>query len=153
MNRPDARRWLARLALLAAALAVASHPLPATAPAIASTTMVAPMRAPSQLPSALQASLSQQAVTLIAAVAADIDADGDLDIVGSDDHLALIVLVNDGQGHLSRRASPHPTEWQPEPADPSVHDRGQTPTPTVQNEPPTARVDMAPAFGPHDPAT
>src|SRR5262245_6434863 len=153
MDRIVPGRWLARLAVVAAALAVTSPSIPANARALASTGVLAPIHLPSQLPSALQASLSQQPVTLVSAVAADIDADGDLDIVGSDDQLALIVLVNDGQGHLSRRAPPRPGSWQPEPADPAVNDHGRAPHASVENDPPTARVDLAPAFGVRNPAT
>lgn len=40
---------------------------------------------------------------LVSVIAADIDADGDLDVVGSDGSLDLIVWNNDGTGHLTRK--------------------------------------------------
>jgi len=45
---------------------------------------------------------------LVAMVASDIDADGDLDLVASDGSLDLIVWINDGTGHLTRRYA-HPS--------------------------------------------
>jgi hypothetical protein len=41
---------------------------------------------------------------LVSVIAVDIDADGDLDVVGSDGSLDLIVWANDGTGHLTRKA-------------------------------------------------
>src|SRR5438309_11912548 len=120
-------RWLARVAIIAVAAAVMSPLNPPRAAPTPSGPILTPLHPPSELPSALQASLSHQAVTLVSAVAADIDADGDLDIIGSDDHLALIVLVNDGQGHLSPRIAHVPSTLRPEPADPALHDRGDAP--------------------------
>jgi hypothetical protein len=47
-------------------------------------------------------------VTIRAAVATDIDSDGDLDVVATTDR-GLVVWVNDGAGHFRRRhARPHP---------------------------------------------
>jgi hypothetical protein len=146
-------RWLARFAIIAAAVAVMSSLNPPGAAPTPSRPILTPLHPPSELPSALQASLSHQSVTLISAVAADIDADGDLDIIGSDDHLALIVLVNDGQGYLSRRVARRPSTWWPEPADPAVHDRGDAPNVSVQNEPPTAGADTARTFDLRDAVT
>jgi hypothetical protein len=140
------RRWLARIAIIAAALAVVSSWSPPGAAPTESRPILAPLHPPSELPSALQASLSHQAVALVSAVATDIDADGDLDIIGSDDHLALIVLVNDGYGHLSRRVEHRPSTWRPEPADPALRDRGDVPSASVQNEPPTVGHDTARTF-------
>jgi hypothetical protein len=45
---------------------------------------------------------------LVSVIAADIDADGDLDVVGSDGSLDLIVWDNDGTGHLTRK-DPQPS--------------------------------------------
>jgi len=147
------RRWLARVAILAAALAVASSWNPPGAALTASGPILTPLHPPSELPSALQASLSDQPVTLVSAVAADIDADGDLDVIGSDDHLALIVLLNDGYGHLSRRVAHRPSTWRTEPADPALHDRGDAPGVSVQNEPPTVGLDTARTFDLRDAVT
>jgi hypothetical protein len=46
---------------------------------------------------------------LVSVIAADIDADGDLDVVGSDGSLNLIVWNNDGTGHLTRKDPQHST--------------------------------------------
>ena len=152
--RVNARwRWLARVAIVAVALAVMSSSNPRGAASTPSGPILTRLHPPSELPSALQASLSRQAVTLVSAVAADIDADGDLDIGGSDDHLALIVLVNDGQGHLSRRIAHLPSTLRPEPADPALHGRGDAPNVSVQNEPPTAGPDTARTFDLRDAVT
>jgi hypothetical protein len=40
---------------------------------------------------------------LVAMVANDIDADGDLDVIANDGSLQLVVWINDGTGHLVRR--------------------------------------------------
>ena len=144
MGGTPLRRWLARVAILAAALAVTASWNPPGAASTPSGPTRTPLHPPSELPSALQASLSHQAVTLVSAVAADIDADGDLDVIGSDDHLALIVLVNDGYGHLSRGVAHRgPSTWRSEPVDPALHDRGDAPSVSVQNEPPTVGLDTA----------
>src|SRR3954469_1713941 len=127
------RRLAVRCAGLAAVLAIASSLVPLRAASTTWTPLPARQHLVSELPLALQASLSRQGVTLVAALAADIDADGDLDIVGSDDHLGLIVLVNDGEGHFSRR-SPKRQAMSAEPGDPIVHDRGKAPTVSIQNE-------------------
>jgi hypothetical protein len=42
---------------------------------------------------------------LVAIVASDIDDDGDLDVVANDGSLDLLVWINDGSGHLTRRAA------------------------------------------------
>src|SRR4051812_28450804 len=59
--------------------------------------------------------------SLVCLVAADIDGDGDLDVVAADGSLRLIVWTNDGSGHL-RRQAPRQTRtgWQPEPGSPTL---------------------------------
>jgi hypothetical protein len=89
---------------------------------------------------------------VVSVVTADIDADGDLDVVASDSKLDLFVWVNDGQGHLSRRPFRHSTTWQSEPADPTLHDPARVPTVSLQNEPPSVGLDTRVAFGIRDPA-
>lgn len=48
---------------------------------------------------------------LVALVASDIDADGDLDLVANDGSLNLIVWINDGTGHLARRYAGQSSGW------------------------------------------
>ena len=55
---------------------------------------------------------------LVAMVAKDIDADGDLDVVANDGTLHLFVWINDGTGHLTRREGWHPGGIRQEPASP-----------------------------------
>ena len=55
------------------------------------------------LPSALSPPAVQPGSRLVSMVAADIDADGDLDVVANDGSLDLIVWTNDGSGRLSRQ--------------------------------------------------
>ncbi len=48
---------------------------------------------------------------VVAMVASDIDADGDLDLVANDGSLDLIVWINDGTGHLTRKAGHQRSGW------------------------------------------
>jgi len=60
---------------------------------------------------------------LVAIVTADIDSDGDLDVIASDSALQIHVWVNDGSGHLTPRTPAQSTMWQGLPALPSVDAR------------------------------
>jgi len=55
------------------------------------------------LPIALTPPTLDPGVRLVSMVAADIDADGDLDVVASDGSLDLVVWTNDGTGRLTRK--------------------------------------------------
>ena len=46
--------------------------------------------------------------TFLSLLAADIDADGDLDVVGIDEFRKLVVWENDGTGHLTRKRPAEP---------------------------------------------
>jgi hypothetical protein len=48
---------------------------------------------------------------LVALVASDIDADGDLDLVANDGSLDLMVWLNDGAGHFTRRYAHQSPGW------------------------------------------
>ena len=50
-------------------------------------------------------------VRVFAVVMADIDADGDLDVVGGGEGLDLFVWVNDGAGHLTRQQPQRSSGW------------------------------------------
>jgi hypothetical protein len=75
--------------------------------------LAAPAPSPAQLfdgrafAAALPAALTPPALDpdlhLVSMVAADIDADGDLDVVASNGSLDLVVWTNDGTGHLTRK--------------------------------------------------
>lgn len=70
---------------------------------------------------------------LVRAVATDIDADGDLDVVASDGSLDLTVWVNDGTGHFTRKDPAPATDWQRDPVPPVVTDHEATSELSVQN--------------------
>jgi hypothetical protein len=74
---------------------------------------------------------------LVSVVAADIDADGDIDIVATDGSLNLFVWVNDGTGHLTRQRPSHRSAWRDEPAGPRVDDRAETFQPSTHETAPS----------------
>jgi hypothetical protein len=88
----------------------------------------------------LRVLLPDQGRDFVSMIAADIDADGDLDVITSDSNLDLVIWVNDGHGRLSRRAARQPSSLQPEPAAPSVQNRTNIPAASVQSDPPTIVV-------------
>lgn len=99
----------------------------------------APARA-SDVSAAIARVRADEAVRLVSVVAADIDADGDLDVVGSDRSLQLHVWVNDGQGHFTRREPSRSATWHAAPESPSVDD-GSIPRESVtQIDPQTLDV-------------
>jgi hypothetical protein len=55
------------------------------------------------LPAALTPPALDPDLRFVSMVAADIDADGDLDVVASNGSLDLVVWTNDGTGHLTRK--------------------------------------------------
>ena len=60
-----------------------------------------------ELPPEIHQALRESGRQFVAVVAADIDADGDLDVVAVDGSLHLLVWVNDGSGQFARKlASP-----------------------------------------------
>ena len=79
---------------------------------------------------------------LVSLIAADIDADGDLDVVANDGSLELLVWRNDGTGHLTRQAPHRSSGWQSEPASPSLDDQRATSIVSVQNDVPSLRLDL-----------
>ena len=86
---------------------------------------------------ALRALLPDEGRNLVSAIAADIDADGDLDVIASDSNLDLFVWVNDGHGHLSRRDAHRASNLAPEPPEPSVQKRPLGSIASVQTDPPS----------------
>ena len=59
---------------------------------------------------------------LVAAAVADLDADGDLDLVATDGSLDLLVWDNDGAGHFTRKYPKHAPAGALKPRDGSVDD-------------------------------
>jgi hypothetical protein len=90
------------------------------------------------LPAALNA-LGVEPGQFVSAVAADIDADGDLDLVASDSSLQLHVWVNDGQGHFTAQRPVQSTRWDSDPPGPSVDARPIRSESSTRNDPPTVR--------------
>ena len=69
------------------------------------------------LPTGIRQSLRDSGSVIVSAVAADIDADGDLDVVATDGSLDLLVFVNDGNGQYTRkRPAPQREEHTASPA-------------------------------------
>jgi len=79
---------------------------------------------------------------LVAMVARDIDADGDLDVVANDAMLHLFVWINDGTGRLTRREARHQGGVGQEPAGPGVTSQPVALEPALQSvsfvEPPSS---------------
>jgi hypothetical protein len=75
-----------------------------------------------QLPRGFELPPADLNLKVVSVVAADLDADGDLDIVATDDRsgsLGVVVWVNDGGGHLRRQRPAHSRTLGSEPAPPS----------------------------------
>jgi hypothetical protein len=86
----------------------------ASRPMFAANTLLA------TLPAVLAPPIVQRSWQLVSMVTNDIDADGDLDVVANDGSLDLIVWINDGTGHLTRRKTRPASDVQPDAAGPSL---------------------------------
>jgi hypothetical protein len=73
---------------------------------------------------------------VLSVVAADIDGDGDLDVVANDGSLDLIVWVNDGAGHLTRQSAGRWRSWRPSTPGPRVSDSGRASLVVTISDPP-----------------
>ena len=117
---------LATAVLFGAAAIVASTARSPARPRVDSFTSRAPRQ--DLVPPAMRAVLAEPDMQLVAIVAADIDADGDLDVVASDTSLQLHVWVNDGAGHLRRVQPSRSSSLQPDPPGPTIkHGRRRRP--------------------------
>lgn len=102
------------------------------------------------LPPALASSIDDADRPLTSIVVADIDADGDADVVATDEALNLFVWINDGTGRLTRQ---RPAPARPASTDakrPGVERGVPAPPPSVPSDPPASdiaarRADVAPA--------
>ena len=81
---------------------------------------------------------------LVAAVTADIDADGDLDVVATDQELNLLVWVNDGTGHLTRQHPRRSAGESTSPAAPAFERRTASVALSTVNDPPSAGLGRRP---------
>lgn len=79
----------------------------------------------------------------VSVIAADLDADGDLDLIASDTALQIHVWVNDGDGHFTRREPVHGTTWQTVPPAPTFEDRSSSPPSCTSSPAPTLQGDLA----------
>ncbi|HEX4346279.1 MAG TPA: VCBS repeat-containing protein, partial [Vicinamibacterales bacterium] len=69
---------------------------------------------------------------LTTVVTTDLDSDGDLDVVASDGATHLFVWINDGAGHLTRKAPLPEKDEQPTTSTPSVNERPATALVSIQ---------------------
>ena len=108
-------RKLAATAMCTGALSVMSPRTTATAYMPAATATQRAVLAASLLRAGFEPPAADGQTLLLSVTAADIDADGDLDVVGNDGSLDLIVWGNDGTGHLTRRYPKRssPGGWNP----------------------------------------
>ena len=95
--------------------------------------------AASQLPAGLVLPASEAHLAVSSLVAADLDADGDLDIIATDaseGSVGIVVWVNDGDGRLTRK---HPRKFSTfgsEPESPSVAPQEATMATSIQPDAP-----------------
>jgi hypothetical protein len=100
-----------------------------------------------QVPMDLAASLHDSAATLTSVVVADIDRDGDADVVATDGALHLFVWLNDGKGRFIRQQPAAPDKRCAGPDRPDV-ERGAAPADSsAPTDPPTAEAHIALASG------
>jgi len=122
MTRKLAVLWT----VVVAVVALAGAHTPAAGDAHGNLTAFHDRPAASQLPTGFILPSSDVDVNVSSVVAADLDADGDLDIVasnGSGESLGILVWVNDGAGRLTRRLPAQPKTVRSEAPSPSLEER------------------------------
>jgi len=97
-----------------------------------------------KLPRQLAASVAPLPRDLVAAVAVDFDHDGDLDVIATDEALDLLVWVNDGRDHLTRRAPARTTGWQTDVPPPSLDDLLSLSDVTAKDDAPSFQITVEP---------
>ncbi len=99
------------------------------------------------IPMGIATSLHDSATTLTSIVVADIDRDGDADVVATDDALHLFVWINDGTGHLTQQRPASPTGRAMDGGGPDIEGRGRASEPSTPSDPPVvdAHVDSSAA--------
>lgn len=98
--------------------------------------------APSQLPPNINQSLRDAGRPLLAVVAADIDADGDIDLVATDGSLDLLVWVNDGTGQFTRKRPAPTRDGRTEAPGPGVGNREPFGNDYISGDPPSVDADV-----------
>jgi len=83
---------------------------------------------------------------LVAAVRADIDADGDLDLVATDRALNLLVWVNDGSGHFTRERPRRAAGVSTSAPAPTLERRSHASLLSTVVDPPAAGLPQCPAL-------
>ena len=143
------RLSLAGSALLAiVATLVVDARLPHATRATSAVGWTQPRSAAKQLPAGFVLPSSDVDLTVSSLVAADLDADGDLDIVaaaanGSPD---IVVWVNDGEGRLTRKLPELPKTLGAEPPAPTVDQRSTTVFASIQSASPAVQTICANAW-------
>ena len=135
-----ARRWclVAIVGVLAAASAWTESA--ARQPGTGRLTPVVVLRDLAQaLPAGMHAPGSDW-VRVASLVTADLDADGDLDVIATDGSSALVVWTNDGNGRLTRKAPRRASDLVPEPPPPSLTPHQQATPVSVQNGAPSLQA-------------
>jgi hypothetical protein len=131
---------VAGVAFAAAAFTHTAHGI--TAPG--SPARVSPYTPATKLPRQLAASVAPLPPDLVAAIAVDFDNDGDLDVIATDEALQLLVWVNDGRDHLTRRSPARTTGWQTDVPPPSLDDLLALSDVTAKDDPPSFRISVEP---------
>jgi hypothetical protein len=96
-----------------------------------------------QLPSGFTLPPTDVNLSVSSLVTADLDADGDLDIVAADRSngtVGIVVWVNDGAGHLTRKEPARSTSLAGEPALPSIERREATTAASIQSNGPVVEA-------------
>jgi hypothetical protein len=123
----------------------------AVAPADAAGPFLTRADAESSLPPGLSLPDDRGALThIVRIVAADIDDDGDLDVIENDGSLELTVWENDGAGHLTKKRPVQSHGWQVDTPAPSWDGRGTSMMLWVQNDAPSLRVDLTVGGAPQE---
>ena len=96
-----------------------------------------------QLPRGFTLPATDVNLTVSSLVTADLDADGDLDIIAADrsnGNLGIVVWVNDGAGRLTRKAPARSTGLAGEPASPTLEGHEGTTAASMQPNGPVAET-------------
>ena len=99
-----------------------------------------------QLPAGFVLPSSDVDLKISSLVAADVDADGDLDIVAADaanGSVDILVWVNEGDGRLTRKQPERPKALDSEPQGPSVDQQHSTAIASIQPDSPAVQTPCA----------
>jgi len=140
------RRLICRCALVAIALLASVRLAPTSVSAAGDIdgSIWRPMNV--AWPAGLTSAAEDAAADIVSAVTADIDADGDLDVVATDQSLNLLVWVNDGTGHLTRQWPRHSGGESTSPGSPTLERRAPSIAFSTFSDPPSAGLEQRPDF-------